>query len=108
VYNKSVLKITGLGGKLAVVVHASNPSTWEAEAGGSQVRGQPELHSETLFRGKKIMGGSNQNDPHWGRVRVKAWISSCGKDTELVSGTSNSFPVKVMKTNSWGMVAASM
>lgn len=31
---------------------------------------------------------------------------SCGKDTELVSGTSNSFPVKAMKTNMWGRLAA--
>lgn len=28
-----------------------NPSTQEAEAGGSRVQGQPELHDETLSRG---------------------------------------------------------
>jgi hypothetical protein len=28
------------------VVHACNSSTWEAEAVGSQVQGQPEIHSE--------------------------------------------------------------
>jgi hypothetical protein len=31
------------------MVHACNPSTREAEAGGSQVQGQPRLHSKTLF-----------------------------------------------------------
>jgi hypothetical protein len=30
------------------VVHTSNPSTLEAEAGGSQVQDQPGLHSQTL------------------------------------------------------------
>jgi hypothetical protein len=30
------------------VVHICNPSTWEAEGGGSQVWGQSELHRETL------------------------------------------------------------
>jgi hypothetical protein len=29
-----------------VVAHAFNPSTWEAEAGGFWVRGQPGLESE--------------------------------------------------------------
>jgi hypothetical protein len=31
--------------KLGVVVHTFNPSIQEAEAGGSQVQGQPGLHS---------------------------------------------------------------
>ena len=31
-----------------MVVHACNPSTWEAEIGGSQVRGQPQKLSEAL------------------------------------------------------------
>jgi hypothetical protein len=30
------------------------PSTWEAEAESSRVQGQPELHSTTLFKKKKI------------------------------------------------------
>jgi hypothetical protein len=29
-----------------VVAHAFNPSTWEAEAGGFLIRGQPGLQSE--------------------------------------------------------------
>jgi hypothetical protein len=31
-----------------VVIHACNPSTQEAKAGGSWVPSQPRLHSETL------------------------------------------------------------
>jgi hypothetical protein len=48
----------------AVVVHAFNPSTWEAEAGGflslrpawstERVPGQPGLYRETLSRKKTI------------------------------------------------------
>ena len=36
-----------------VVAHACNPSTWEAETGGLQVRSQPQQFSETLFQNKK-------------------------------------------------------
>jgi hypothetical protein len=32
-----------------MVVHTYNPSTWEAEAGGSRVQGQPGLHNEILY-----------------------------------------------------------
>jgi hypothetical protein len=32
------------------VAHAYNPSTQEAGKGGSQVRGQPVLHSESLLK----------------------------------------------------------
>jgi hypothetical protein len=32
----------------SMVVHTFNPSYQEAEARGSQVQGQPELHSKTL------------------------------------------------------------
>jgi hypothetical protein len=39
--------------KLSVVVHICNPSTWEAEAGGSQIGSQPGLHSEILYQKKK-------------------------------------------------------
>jgi hypothetical protein len=49
--------------KPSTVVHARNPSTWEAEAGGAslvyRVPGQPRLHSETLYQKKtktKIAG----------------------------------------------------
>jgi hypothetical protein len=31
-----------------MVEHACNPNTWEAEAGESQIRGQPWLHNKTL------------------------------------------------------------
>jgi hypothetical protein len=33
---------------LGMVVHTCNPTTQEAEAGGSRVPGQPELYSETV------------------------------------------------------------
>jgi hypothetical protein len=36
-----------------VVAHASNPSTQEAKAGGSQVQGQLELYSKTLSQNKQ-------------------------------------------------------
>ena len=36
-----------------VVAHACHPGTWEAETGGSQVQGQPQQLSETLFPNKK-------------------------------------------------------
>ena len=39
-------------GEPGVVAHACNPSTREAEVGGSQVRGQPGLGSETLSQNK--------------------------------------------------------
>jgi hypothetical protein len=35
-----------------VAVHACNPSTWEAEADRSKVRGQLGLHSETLSQNR--------------------------------------------------------
>jgi hypothetical protein len=34
-------------------VFVYNPSIWEAEAGRSQVQGQPELHSKTMSQKKK-------------------------------------------------------
>ena len=36
-----------------MVAHTCNPSTWEAETGGSQVGSQPQKLSETLFQNKK-------------------------------------------------------
>jgi hypothetical protein len=34
--------------ELGLVAHTCNHNTWEAEAGESQVQGQPELLSKTL------------------------------------------------------------
>jgi hypothetical protein len=48
--------------KPCVVVHADNPSMWEAEAGGLQVQGQLGLHSMTLSQKQKRtnnLGGFN-------------------------------------------------
>jgi hypothetical protein len=39
---------TGWNKMLGLVEHTYNPSIWEAEAKGSQVKGQPGLYSETL------------------------------------------------------------
>jgi hypothetical protein len=36
-----------------MVVHACNPSTWEAEIEGSQVRGQTGLHDEIILKKRK-------------------------------------------------------
>jgi hypothetical protein len=36
-----------------MIVHACNPSTQEAEAGGLQIPDLPGLHSETLFQKNK-------------------------------------------------------
>jgi hypothetical protein len=37
-----------------VVVHACNPSTWEAGTGGLRVQGQSGMHGETLAQKLKI------------------------------------------------------
>jgi hypothetical protein len=37
-----------------MVVNICNPSTWEVEAGGWRVQGQPELQRETLPQKAKI------------------------------------------------------
>jgi hypothetical protein len=58
----------------AVVAHAFNPSTWEAEADGflssrpawstNRVPGQPGLHKETLSRNKTKQNKTKQNKTH--------------------------------------------
>jgi hypothetical protein len=37
-----------LDSQLSMLLHACNPSTWEAEVGGMLLQGQPWLHSEAL------------------------------------------------------------
>jgi hypothetical protein len=39
--------------KTGTVTHICNPNTWEAEAGGWRIQGQPGLHGETLSEGKE-------------------------------------------------------
>jgi hypothetical protein len=39
--------------KLSVVLHTCNSSTWEVEAGGLTVQGQPGLHNEILSQKTK-------------------------------------------------------
>jgi hypothetical protein len=53
-YKKNNNKRSKITKKLGVVVHTYNPSNQEAEAGGSRVLGQPELHSETLSQKIKL------------------------------------------------------
>jgi hypothetical protein len=43
--------------ELGTVVCACNPSTWEAEAGGSQIQGHPGLYNETHLKKKKTGWG---------------------------------------------------
>jgi hypothetical protein len=43
-----------------MVVHTYNPSTWEAEAGGSRVLGQPGLHSDIYQERKKERKGRRE------------------------------------------------
>jgi hypothetical protein len=59
-------------GKLGVVVHSCNPSTWEAEAGGWGIQGQPGLHSETLLERER------QTDRQSEVIAlIKAWNEEC-------------------------------
>jgi hypothetical protein len=44
---KNIVKMAVL---TRVVAHIYCPSTWEVEAGGCQVPGQPGLHSETVSK----------------------------------------------------------
>jgi hypothetical protein len=76
----------------AVVAHAFNPSTWEAEAGGflssrpawstEWVPGQPELHRETLSRktkNKKIK--INKGDCSlWNNSNNHLWLQNNSED----------------------------
>jgi hypothetical protein len=47
------LKHTEFITQLKTVMHVCNPSTWEMEAGGLWVWGQPELHTKTLSQKTK-------------------------------------------------------
>jgi hypothetical protein len=47
--------------KLHIVVHFIIPVTWEAEAGGSWVQGQPSQHSDTQSKKKKKKKRNDQN-----------------------------------------------
>jgi hypothetical protein len=42
--------VTKSKGRTGIVVHTCNPCTWEAEAGRSQVPGQPGLWSKTVSK----------------------------------------------------------
>jgi hypothetical protein len=59
-----VLVITML---LGMVVHICNPSTWEAEGGGSWIWGQPGLHSKTESQ--------NNNDDNNNKRKISGLFS---------------------------------
>ena len=44
-------KHRSLGIKLGMVAHTCHPSTWEVEAGGSEVQGHPWTHYEGAAQG---------------------------------------------------------
>jgi hypothetical protein len=52
-----------------MVVHNCNPSTQEAEAGGSQIRGQPGPYSEKEREGKRREGGEGRTRKMEGREK---------------------------------------
>lgn len=70
---------------LGVVLYVYNPSTLEAETGGSQVWGWPGLHGETLFENQtlflyKVSCSNNKVDSsfyyeeqQWCRPDVSSW-----------------------------------
>jgi hypothetical protein len=55
------------------MAHACNPSTPEAEEGGSRVQGQPELHSKILCLTNKIKQNKSKGNlsPYSRRLKQK-------------------------------------
>ena len=56
--------------KPGALAHTCNSSTQEAEAGGSQVQGQPRLHSNTQFRETKELELKNTHCPSRGPAPI--------------------------------------
>jgi hypothetical protein len=78
---------------LGMELHACNSSTREAEAVGSQVGGQPELHNET---------------PSWGKKKKKSFspqlLSACASLGIISSGANRFIPGdsgKQLKQREW-------
>jgi hypothetical protein len=75
-------------------MHICEPSTWEVEAGGSEVRGYPQLHSEfeaslgyiraCLKTGNKVRHGGTGCDPSTEEAEVSA--SELSPGTQQVPG----------------------
>ena len=75
-------------------MHICKPSTWEVEAGGSEVRGHPQLHSEfeaslgyiraSLKTGNKVRHGGTGCDPSTEEAEVSA--SELSPGTQQVPG----------------------
>jgi hypothetical protein len=65
-----------LKAKLDMVVHTFNPSTQEAEAGGTQVGGQPGLH-------RKILSLKKENKTNlWAGIEHKA-LQTCEQEVKI-------------------------
>jgi hypothetical protein len=65
-----------------VVVHAYNPSTWEVEAGGSQVGGLLVVHSETLEEEEE---DEEEEEEEKGKKRKKTISSETMKEELQIS-----------------------
>ena len=65
---KTKTKIHPVPQKQGMVVHASNLSTWEVEAEGSEVQGHPQLHSE-------IEVGQEYMRPSLKRKQKRLWVA---------------------------------
>jgi hypothetical protein len=57
-----------------MVLHAGNPSTLEAEAGGFQVRSQPALPSDTFSQKKMVVGLASGNNCSHQPVRWSSYF----------------------------------
>jgi hypothetical protein len=66
-----------------VVVHAYNPSTWEVEAGGSQVGGLLVVHSETLEEEEE--DEEEEEEEEKGKKRKKTISSETMKEELQIS-----------------------
>ena len=83
-----------------MVVHACNPSTWEAETGGSQVRDQPRQLSEALSNlarpciniknkiwlglllgGRMLLGSIPSIPPHPQKIKLVVVGHTCNPST---------------------------
>jgi hypothetical protein len=62
-----------------MVVHAYNPSTQEAEAGGSQVQRQPLLQSETMLQ--KQFNTFSHDKKKFNKLRIEGYFLSWIKGT---------------------------
>jgi hypothetical protein len=84
---------------LDMVVHTCNLSAQEAEAGGSQIWGQPELHSKTLSKKKKEneWRGISLQNPHTLKGQY-GWNMSNSTPVNPTGGWSGQIPQQTQMT----------